>query len=104
MTNNIPVNEFIDSNKSEAVNKPYPWIMKRMVGICKVLFLSISKHTKRIIAQRMSTTISMNSLEIRDTNAEAIDAMNVKKTIGKMKWILICFASSPTFIGSESLD
>jgi hypothetical protein len=42
MTNNIRDIGYADPNKIEAVNNAYPWIIKRMAGTCKVLFLSIS--------------------------------------------------------------
>jgi len=103
MTNKIRDNGFTGSKKSEAVNKAYPWIMNRMAGISKVLFLSVSKQTKRMIALIINATISMNSFEIRVANAEAMDAINVKKTIGNRKLILICFASSPTLMVVDNL-
>ena len=96
-------NGFADSNKSEAVNKAYPWIMNRMAGTCKVLFLSISKHTKRMIALMMQPIISINSFEIRITNNEAIMDIKEMITIGKRKLILISFASSPALMVVDNL-
>jgi hypothetical protein len=54
-----------------------------------------------MIALRMNTTIGKNSFEIRVTKAETMDVINVKKTIGNRKWILICFSSSPSIIGAD---